>query len=505
MTEALQKALSIDVGTTAIKVAVIDARGKCHGLDVEEYSLAMPHPGHVEADPTIYWEGLAKAVRRALEKGRVAPDEIAALALSSQGQTFIPLDGNANPIGPAMVWLDSRATEEARRIRRRFGIFEYYRHTGIPPRSPSLTSCMLLWLRDRQPGLFKEARRFALIQDYISQKACGEAALDESGAVSSGLYDLQEGRWWSELLEWIGLEEKLLPEVVPSASIIGELTTEAAGFLGLQPGTPFVSGAWDQVAAAVGAGNLTPGQITETTGTALAVAATTEGLVFDPKSRLLTTPHAARGKGILISYAPASGIVLKWFREQFCEDGTTYDDLTGMAQDVPVGARGLVFLPHFEGTGSPSFDAAVRGGVVGLGLGHTRADIVRALLESLAFLLRDCLNIVKDLGAEPRRICALGGGARSRLLCQMKADVLGVAVETLTFPEAALQGDAMMALTGIGTFSDLNEAAANMVRHAEVFDPDPKLQGAYEPIYARYVDLLEKLYPRAALTSPGEE
>jgi len=490
-------ALGIDVGTTSVKVAAVDACGKCLGLDVAEYELVRPRVGVVEADPEVYWERLPGAIGRVLGAAALGAGDIKGIALSSQGQTFVCLDHSGRPLDKAMVWLDTRATAEAKGIEAEIGLREFYRHTGVPTVSPSLTASMLLWLKRNRPHLYGTARRFALIPAYIALRGCGRHVIDETGAASSGLYDVQDHRWWPELLALIGLEEERLPAVVRSGQVIGSLGEEAAAFLGLQAGTPLVSGAWDQIAAAVGSGNLCPGRITETTGTALAVAVATDVLTLDPKARLLTIPHAAEGKGILLPFAPTSGIVLKWFRENLCSAGTTYDDLTALASGVPLGARGLLFVPHFSGTGSPSFDPTVKGAICGLRLDHTRADIVRALLESLAFVLRELVDIARELGVRPQSITSLGGGARSPLLCQLKADVLGIPVETLSQSEAALCGDAMLALVGVEVFSDLGEAASSMVRRCRLFEPDAGRHERYQEVFLRYLKLVRELYPSA--------
>ena len=492
----MKKVISIDVGTTSVKAAVIDEEGNCLGFRSQEYELITPQPGWVEADPSIYWEQLPETIGRTLTQAGVCPKDVSAISLSSQGQTFVALDRNSKPLDRAMVWLDTRAESQARKIQDHFGRLEYYRHTGYPVTSASLTASMLLWLREHRPKIFRNAARFTLIRDFIALRACGQAVIDESGAVSSGLYDIQKRRWWPELLEWIGLEPQRLSTVVPSGQIIGGLTRESAEFLGLWPGTPLVCGAWDQLAATVGAGNTEPGMVTETTGTALAVIATTNSIIFNAGTGLLSIPHIVADKGILLPYAPTSGILLKWFRDELCDSGTSYEDLVHMASEVPPGARGLLFLPHFEGTGSPSFDPTVRGGIFGLRLTHSRADIARALLESLAFLLRDLIDIIRDLGVPLQTVRSLGGGAKNRLLCQIKADVLGIPVQTMAFSQAALMGTAMLALVAIEHFQNLDEAASQMIRIGQTFVPDPDNQQCYLELYHRYKELMHRIYPQ---------
>ncbi|MFH0963061.1 MAG: FGGY family carbohydrate kinase [Planctomycetota bacterium] len=488
-------ALAIDLGTTSVKTAAIDLDGNCQGLDVAEYSLIEPRPGFVEADPSVFWESLPRAISAVLDRASASPSRVRAISLSSQGQTFLCLDDHSKPLSNAFVWLDSRALDESRELLSRFGRETFYRHTGGPTVFPGWTASLLLWLRNHEAALFRKASRFSLLRDYIALRACGCAVLDETGAVSSGLYSIPDRRWWPDVLSFLDLDPRRLPDVTPSGTRIGTLTPDAADFLGLSANTPLVAGAWDQVAAAVGSANLAPGFVTETTGTALAVAATTEGVLFDPKARLLTIPHASAGKGIILPFAPTSGIVLKWFRENLSPPNTSYDDLTAAAASSPVGARGLLFIPHFEGTASPDFNPAVSGAIAGLRLHHSRADLTRALLESLAFVLRELLDVVKDLHVSPRRVTSLGGGAKSALLCQIKADVLGLPVQTLAFPEAALLGAAMLAFTGVGLFDDLPSAARAMVRPARLFEPDPANRGLYEETYSRYRSLFTRLYP----------
>ena len=363
---------------------------------------------------------------------------------------------------------------------------------------PGFTSSMLLWLREHERATFDNATRFALIRDYVALRACGRAVIDETSAVSSGLYDLAQRRWWDDMLAFIGLDEARLSAVVRPGEKIGGLTDEAADFLGLRKDTPMIAGAWDQLAAAVGAGNLAPGQVTETTGTALSVDATTDDFLFDERARLQTLVHACPSKAALQAYSPTSGIVLKWFRENFCDSKASYDDLVELARKSPPGARGVTFIPHFEGTGCPSFNSKVTGAMAGLALGHARADVVRALVESLAFVLREEVEIIRDLGVAPKEITSLGGGARNALLCQIKADVLGCPVRTLAFGEAALMGDAMLTFVGTGVYGHLQEAAQQMVRPDREYTPDPEGQNVYEDAYKRYSDVFAALHPGAA-------
>ena len=357
---------------------------------------------------------------------------------------------------------------------------------------------MLLWLKEHKSDVFNKAARFTLIRDFIALRACGRAVIDESGAISSGLYDVQKRSWWSELLEWIGLEPVRLSRVVPSGEVIGELSKEAANFLGLSPGASVVSGAWDQLAATVGAGNIKPGLVTETTGTALAVMATTDSMVFDEQARLLTLAHILADKGALLSYAPTSGILLKWFRDELCDSDASYDSLVNSASEVPPGARGLIFLPHFAGTGCPSFETEARGALLGLNLAHTRADISRAIMESLAFLLQECVEVMTSLKVQPRTISMLGGGAKNQLLCQIKADVLGIPTQTMAFAEAALMGSAMLAWVGIGHFQTLQEAASQMIRVGQKFVPNPDNHRYYGEVYKRYKDYMHRIYSECA-------
>ena len=494
----MKKVISIDIGTTSIKAAVFDEGGNCLGFGLQEHELLMPQPGWVEADPEIYWEKLPETIGRALRQAETSPTEVSAISLSSQGQTFIPLDSSNRPLDRAMVWLDRRAESQAQTIQAEFGRWEYYRHTGYPTTSAGLTGSMLLWLKEHKSDVFNKAARFTMIRDFIALRACGRAVIDESGAVSSGLYDVQKRSWWSELLEWIGLEPVRLSRVVASGELIGELTKEGGESLGIAPGTPVVSGAWDQLAATIGAGNIEAGRVTETTGTALAVVASTDSMVFDEQARLLTIPHVLADKGALLSYAPTSGILLKWFRDELCDSEASYESLVHSASEVPPGARGLVFLPHFAGTGCPSFETEARGAILGLQLAHTRADITRAIMESLAFLLQECVEVMTSLKVQPQTISMLGGGAKNKLLCQIKADVLGIPTQTMAFAEAALMGSAMLAWVGIEHFRSLEEAASQMIRIGQKFVPNPDNHRYYEEVYKRYKDYMHRIYSDSA-------
>lgn len=477
--------LSFDIGTTALKTALVGADGSVGALAEVEYTPSTPQPGYVEMAPEVYWDAAVEGARRVLaETGTSA---VAAIGFSSQGESFVAVDEHGEPLGPAIVWLDARALELTKRWEREWLSAEHYRAiTGYPWVLEGLTLFKLAWLREHAPAMHRAAR-FLFLPDLLIRRLTGEVATDFNIAQMSGLYDLRTGAWSEELLEAAGVSADQLPRVGAPGDPVGPVLHEAAEALGIAPGATVCLGCNDQLAGAIGAGNVRPGIISETTGTALAVVATTAELLDD--ARFYVGRHAVPGLSYAMPYAAVSAAVLTWFRD-LCA-GADYDALLAAAAQVAPGSDGLTVLPHFAGTGD---HPEARGALVGLTLGHGRGHIARAIMEACACLLRELVAPIADHGTRFRAIRSLGRSARSDLWLQMKADALGAPVERPACPEAASLGAAMLAAAGIGHFASLAEASEEWYRPAASFEPDPSAADTWDEIYGRYEGTLGRLY-----------
>lgn len=484
--------LTFDIGTTALKTALISDAGVALAVHTAEYTPSTPRPDWIEMPPHAYWNAAVTGAQTVLAKSRADGSSVAAIGFSSQGQTFVPLDRSGRPLYDAIVWVDNRAQEIANAWEADWLSKDEYRHiSGYPWVPASLTLFKVAWLARFAPDAHK-AWRFLCLPDYLIYRMTGETVTDRVIALMNGFYDLRTGDWNPKLLDAAGITSDQLPTILEPGSIGGRLTAQAAEALGVPAGTPVCVGANDQLVGAIGAGNVHPGIVTETTGTALALVATTSTLIDD--TTVCVGKHAVAGLSYVLSFTNTSAIVLKWFRDM-CGPGEEYDDfLTGIAS-IPPGCDGLTILPHFAGgTGTPTYNSEARGAVVGLTLGHTRTHISRAIMESCACMLQECLEPVMEHGLSLDRVRSLGGAARSDAWLQMKADLLGIPVERPACSDAASVGAAALAATGVGQYSSIQEASDAWYRSLRTFEPNPEHHSVYQEVYSRYQELYRKLY-----------
>ena len=496
--------LAIDAGTTSLKAALFDAQGHMLALDRQEYLLLTPALNVVELDPQVYWQALVSAVRSVLAQSRVAGQEVTTLCISSQGETFIPVDTQGVPLSRAIVWLDNRASEEAKLIAERFGIDKIFHRTGQPEVAPTWPACKMLWMRSCTPDIFQRTAKFLWLEDYLLYRLTGQFATSTGQQTSSLLLDIQAQDWWPEMMAYVGLASDRLGKLMKPGEPLGTLRRHAAEELGLSTRTLAVTGSMDQAIAALGAGNIAPGMVVESTGGALGIVATLTEPLFDPQRRIPCYLHAVPNTYCLLPWGQTAGMALKWFRDQFfaleAESARQagrepYNDMTAEAGRVPAGCDGLVALPHLEGAFCPEFNPLARGVFFGATLRHGRAHFIRAILESVAFMLKRNLDLVEGLGIPVETITSLGGGARSPLWLQIKADVLQKPVQTIQVEEAACLGAAILGAVAAAVYPDIPSAVTQMVQHKEAVQPNPAHCQVYQQRYEDYVALFNHLTP----------
>lgn len=492
--------LGIDAGTTSVKAGLFGSDGRCLGIARQEYQLETPAADRAQLDPEIYWRACRKTVRQALAQSGAQPEQVLALAVSSQGETTITLDARGKAIYPALIWLDNRASEQAAFLAERFG-GEVYARTGIPEILPTWSACKIMWIRQNEPGVFARADKFVLVQDYIIYKLTGRIVTDGSIACTTLNYDLTRGAWWEEMLESVGLRANQIPEIVSPGTVVGQLTNKASVELGLPVRTFVINGGMDQSVGAIGAGNIRPGIISEATGAALAIQATISDPMIDRSKVVPVYCHSVPGYYLFVPVCPTAGMALKWLRDTFFQDEVkkagrkktdAYDRLTRLAQEVAPGADGLVMLPHLMGAFSPEPNAAARGTFTGFTISHTRGHFVRALLEGVAFMLKQNLEFIERTGIEIHEIRSMGGGSRSPLWKQIKANVCNLPVVTLANEETGLLGDAILAGVASGIFPSIEAGCHAMVAIKETIQPGDQV-GAYIQPYYRYLELDHQL------------
>jgi sugar (pentulose or hexulose) kinase len=492
--------LAIDAGTTSVKAGLFAPDGRCLGVGRQEYQLETPMADRAQLDPEVYWQACLKTVRDAIRQPGVRPEQVKALAVSSQGETTITLDAKGKVIYPALVWLDNRASDQASFLAEKFGK-DVYSRTGIPEIVPTWSACKILWIRQNEPEIFSRADKFLLVQDYLIFRLTGRIVTDGSVSCTTLNFDIVKKAWWPDVQDAIGIRTDQLPEIVPPGANVGTLSPEAAGPLGLTTETCVVTGGMDQAVGAIGAGNFKPGKVSESTGAALAIQATIADPMIDQSGVVPVYCHSVPGQYLLVPVCPTAGMAFKWLRDSFFrdemeraadEETDAYDRLTRLAEPIPPGSDGLIMLPHLMGAFSPEPNLLARGSFTGFTLSHTRGHFVRALLEGVAFLLRRNLEYIERTGMAIPEIRSTGGGARSLLWNRIKANVCNRPIVTLANEETAMLGDAILAGVAGGMFQSIEEGCNSMVAVKESIQPDGDARAYIKP-YRLYCDLDQRL------------
>lgn len=457
--------LGVDLGGTGAKAGVFTATGEMLGFARYGYAPEENAAGHAEIELDEIYCAARNAARDAVEQSGAT---VRALAISSQGETFASLDATGRPLHRAIMWYDSRAVTEAEELEKK--IAEQLKDRAFSIHA-IFTAPKILWLRKQDPEKMARARWFLLLPDYLAFRLTGTPVTDPNTAASTGLLPAKATAYDSVALRAAEIDKEQLAEIKGSGELAGRILPEAAKEWGLPAGIPLISGTNDQYAGALGAGNCREGILSATTGTCLALVTLSRNLPALPPG-LLSGPFPIDGYSFALAYAKTAGLVLDWFRTEFTGQATP-EILEKEAATVPTGCAGLVAAPHFDGMVSPVPDPNVRGAFVGLTLQHRRAHLYRALLESLAFSLKENLDLMRAHELDPKVIRAIGGGARSDILLQTIADLSGLPVERPVVTEAAILGAAMLAALGTGSFTDITVAAETLYQAQRIFEPAP--------------------------------
>ena len=465
--------VGLDVGTTGVKALAVTPDGEVVGREERPYPLSTPRPGWSEQDPEDWWA----AARGALEA--LSRHGIAAIGLSGQMHGLVALDDGRRVLRPAILWNDARTGEECREIEERIGLERLVRLTGNRALA-GFTAPKLLWMRTHEPELYGRIAHVLLPKDYVRLRLTGELATDVSDASGTLLLDVADRRWSAEVAEALDIPLEWLPSALESPEVSG---TTAGG-------VPVAAGAGDQAAGALGVGVVDEhGPLSVALGTSGVVFAALPSYASDPMARAHAFCHAVPGRWHLMGVTLSAGGALRWLRD--ATGGASYDELVTEAAAWPPGAEGLVFLPYLTGERTPHADPEARGAFAGLTLRHDRGALVRAVLEGVAFGLRDSLDLLRGLGVGADRGRVSGGGTRSTEWLRIVASVLELRLERVAVDEGAAYGAALLAGMASGAFSDAAEAVAACVHPAGIVEPD----AAWATVYPSALETYRALYP----------
>jgi xylulokinase len=485
--------LGIDVGTGGTRALILDEKGRTTSSATEDHqAFTSPQIGWAEQNPGDWWRACGVAVRSALAQAELRSDQIACVGLSGQMHGAVLLDDQASVVRPALIWCDVRTEKQCRDLTAQIGAANLIQLTCNPALTNfTLTKC--LWVRENEPDNWRRVRSLMLPKDYIRFQLTGECATDVADASGTLLLDVANRRWSKAMLKLVEMDESLLPRLYESPDICGRISDAGAAATGLKKGTPVVAGAGDQAAAAVGMGVVSPGTVSATIGTSGVVLAATDRPALDARGRVHTFCHAVPGRWIAMGVTQAAGLSLRWFREQFGSGDRrqSYESLTAEASSAPPGCDGLLWAPYLMGERTPYLDPAARAMLFGLTAFHTRGHVIRAILEGVAFSLRDSFTIFQEMEVPVTTIRLGGGGARSALWRQIQADIYGQPVETVDAEEGAAHGAAILAGVGVKTWSSVDEACQSVMRVAEKITPDSEHSRALDRAYTVY----RRMYP----------
>jgi len=492
--------LGIDIGTSGTKALLIDAsrNGEVIASSTKTYPLYTPKPLWAEQEPEDWWQATIAAIREILDESAVDPSHIKGLGLSGQMHGSVFLDSNNNVLRPAILWCDQRTQAECDWIMDTVGRQRTVELISNPVLT-GFTAGKIVWLRNNEPELYNQVRKVLLPKDYIRFKLTGEYATEVSDASGTALFNVKKRDWAYEMLDAIGIPIDWMPKVYESPEITGRITPEAASLTGLKEGTPVVGGGGDQAAGAVGNGVVESGIISSTVGTSGVVFAFADEPVVDPSLRVHTFCHAVPGKWHVMGVMLSAGGSLRWYRDTFASAETCvakalgrdpYDVMIDEAATVPPGSEGLIFLPYLSGERTPYADPHARGVFFGITLRSSRGHFVRAVLEGVAYGLRDSFAILDEMQVPITQVRASGGGARSELWRQIQADVTGHDHVTINIDEGPALGVALLAGVGTGIYPSVEEACKSVIRIVST----TKANKSNKVIYDKYYEVYRSLY-----------
>ncbi|MFA5859273.1 MAG: xylulokinase [Elusimicrobiota bacterium] len=486
--------LVVDLGTTSVRSSIIDKFGKTLAFEAREYPIIHPKPDWAEQDPLVWWKNVVitmKAVTAKVKQNKC----ISAITVTSQREGLVPVDDKCRCLSNCIIWMDKRTVSQAEEVKKVAGTNAVFKLTGLRI-DPSFSLCKLLWIKHNKPELYRSAYKFLQAEDYIIAKLTGRFVTEPSIASRTMMLDIRKRVWSRQMFTKFGVDTKKFPEILESGTVVGEVLPSIAREVGLEGVTKVITGGGDQQCAAVGVGAVKEGIVSVSIGTSSVLSMTLNHPVLDPGRKMLCCCAAVPGKWELEPPIWTTGVLLRWCRDVLYEN-TNYDDMVSSAVKTGIGAGKLVVLPYFMGAGAPLWNPDARGVFIGLTLGHTRENIVRAVLESVAYEIRSNLEYMEHLGVKIGTVILSGGGAKSRLWAKIVADCIGKRIVLTASAEAATLGAAVLASTSTGTYQTVYDAVKHMVHHKSIVIPDKRNYREYTKYYGVYKNAyagLEKVF-----------
>ncbi len=491
--------IGIDVGTTGAKTILVSEEGEVIASSLEEYPLYTPYPKWAEQDPEDWWMATASSISNVLRESGVDPEDIKGIGLSGQMHGLVLLDKDNKVLRPCIMWCDQRTTEQREWIMNTVGEDLMVQIAGNPALE-GFTAPKVIWVKQKEPEIFAKAKTMVLPKDYVRFRLTGEIAMEVSDAAGTVLFDISKRTWSDVILDKLGIPREMMPPCYESIDICGRITKEVAERTGLKAGTPVVGGGADNTCGAVGNGIVRTGRLSASIGSSGVVFCHTDEVKIDSGLRVHTFCHSVPHKWYVMGVTQGAGLSFRWLRDNIglseiqvgnlC-DISAYDLLAAQAFQAKPGCEGLIFLPYLMGERTPHLDANAKGVFFGLTARHTRADMIRSVMEGVAYSLRDCLEIIKGMGLEIGEIRATGGGARSPLWRQIQADINGHEMVTINVTEGPAFGAAILAGVGAGVYSSIEEATDGIIEITSYTEP---IEGNVR-LYEEYYEIYRSLYP----------
>ena len=494
----MQYLLGVDLGTSGTKTVLFDLVGNAICSKTIEYPLFQPANGWAEQDPSDWWNATCDGIKYVINKSGIDAAEISGIGLSGQMHGLVMLDKNGGVLRKSIIWCDQRTANECQQMNNLIGEKRLIEITANPALT-GFTASKVLWVQNHEPELYEKCAHILLPKDYIRYMLTGEYATEMSDASGMQLMDIPKRCWSDELLTKFKIDKSMLGKLYESPDVTGMVHRRAAELTGLREGTIVVGGAADNSAAAVGTGVVRAGNAFTTLGTSGVIYAISDDVSIDLQGRVHTLCSAVPGKWTVMSCTLAAGLSLKWLRDNCCSEEMIeamklgvdpYVVMDSLAEKVMPGAGGLLYLPYLMGERSPHPDPYCRGVFFGLSASHNRANMIRAVMEGVAYSQRECVDVFKEMRVNVEDMIACGGGGRSSVWRQMLSDMYGCPVSTIQADEGPALGVAILAGVGAGIYDSIENACDNLVIKKSIQKPNL----ATRKVYEEYYQLYKKLY-----------